>query len=136
MVEAGMHLEFREARWQDIVGNSDDDKPMHPYIASGRIRSWECAHDGKAVGHCAADSATGEIVGISVLPSYRRRGIGTKLLSIVVQWLQSVGIKRVWLSAPSDPALPAYSFYRALGWKATGELADGRSEILELYHGG
>jgi hypothetical protein len=38
----------------------------------------------------------------------------------------------MWLAAPSDPSVPAYRFYRALGWRPTGEhLADG-DEIIEL----
>jgi ribosomal protein S18 acetylase RimI-like enzyme len=130
-----MHLEFREARLQDIWRRSHGDKPMHPDIASGRLISWECVHQGKVIGHCAADSKVGEIVGLSVLPPYRTKGIGTKLLSIVVDRLRFDGFERIWLAAPSDPELPAYKFYRALGWRPTGELTEGGSEILELIKG-
>lgn len=130
-----MHLEFRETPLQGMWRRSHGDKPMHSDIASGRLISWECIHQGKVVGHCAADSKVGAIVGISVLPPYRAKGIGTKLLSIAVDRLHSIGFERIWLAAPSDPELPAYKFYRALGWDPTGELTENGSEILQLLNG-
>jgi ribosomal protein S18 acetylase RimI-like enzyme len=130
-----MDLEFREARSQEVWRRSHGDEPMHPDIASGRMIGWECVHHGKVIGHCAADSKSGEIIGISVLPPYRSKGIGAKLLSNVVDRLRAGGFERVWLAAPSDPDLPAYKFYRALGWRPTGELTMDGLEILELLKG-
>jgi hypothetical protein len=38
----------------------------------------------------------------------------------------------VWLAANPDPAGRAHGFYRALGWRPTGEMQHGGDEILVL----
>ena len=93
-------------------------------------------HDSLVVGHCVGDFTSGEVLGLSVLPDYQGQGIGKKLLSLVVDCLRTTGAKRIWLSAPADPALRAYGFYRAVGWVPTGERSGDRSEILELVESG
>ena len=105
---------------------------MPAELSSGQLRSWDCVHDSRVVGHCIADSATGEIVGLSVLSDYQGQGIGRRLLTLVVDWLRAAGAKRIWLAAPSDSTLRAYGFYRAVGWVPTGERTSDGSEILVL----
>jgi ribosomal protein S18 acetylase RimI-like enzyme len=126
-----MQLEFREVRLVDLWRHSRPGEPVPAEVLS--LRSWECLLDTRAVGHCTGDSASGEIVGLSVLPAYEGQGIGRKLLSLVVDALQASGANRIWLAAPSDPALRAYGFYRAVGWVPTGERTGDGSEILELH---
>ena len=132
-----MDLEFRptqltEARIQMLRAVTGKDQPFAADVLSGRVKFRECVHDGRVVGHCIGNSATGEIIGLSVDQSYRRQGIARKLLSLVVDLLLADGVQRIWLEAPSDSTLPAYRFYRALGWQPTGQhLADG-IEIIEL----
>ena len=50
---------------------------------------------------------------------------------LVVESLHAAGTTRIWVSAPPDPNLPAYGFYRAVGWVPTGEHRSDSSEILE-----
>ena len=88
-------------------------------------------HDSLVVGHCVGDAASGEVLGLSVLPDYQGQGIGRRLLSLVVEWLRTTGARRIWLAAPADSSLRAYGFYRALGWVPTGEPSGDGSEILE-----
>lgn len=132
-----MDLQFRptqltEARIQSLRAVTGSDQPFAADVLSGRVKFRECVHDGQVVGHCIGNSASGEILGLSVDLSYRRHGIARKLLSQVVDLLRADGAKRIWLAAPSDPSLPAYRFYRALGWHPTGKhLGDG-DEIIEL----
>jgi ribosomal protein S18 acetylase RimI-like enzyme len=144
-----MELEFRETQWTDIESRFDvrtatrqnallarlgitlQSSVAVTDLASGAIRAWECVHDCRVVGHCTGNSATGEILGLAVLPSYEGRGIGRRLLSLVVGGLRAAGAKRIWLATPSDPALRAYGFYRALGWRPTGEQTGNGDEILE-----
>jgi len=78
-----------------------------------------------------ADSATGEITFLAVLPSHEGQGIGRRLLSLVVNRLHMAGAQRIWLAAPSDPADRAYGFYRAVGWQATGDRTNKGDDILE-----
>ena len=101
-----MNLEFRKARLQDQWHRLNGDKPMPASALT--LLSWECVHDFKVVGHCTADMATGEIIGLLVDHSYRR---------------------------PCDPTLPAHQFYRALGWRPTGERLANGDEILETPEG-
>jgi len=46
--------------------------------------------------------------------------------------LRAAGAKRIWVAAPSDTALRAYGFYRAVGWRPTGQWNVYGDEILEL----
>jgi hypothetical protein len=46
--------------------------------------------------------------------------------------LRADGARRIWLAAPSDSTLPARQFYRALGWRQTGEERSTDEVILEL----
>jgi ribosomal protein S18 acetylase RimI-like enzyme len=127
-----MQLEFRETRLTDHKSISEHAAAA---LSSGSLRMSVCLHDSCVVGHCVGNSTTGEIVGLSVQPDYQGQGIGKRLLSLVVGWLRAAGAERIWLDAPADPALRAYGFYRALGWRATGEQTQNGSfagEILEL----
>jgi ribosomal protein S18 acetylase RimI-like enzyme len=125
-----MDLEFREVDLQEAWKRSYGDKPLPAEVLA--LRSCEAVHNSRAIGHCTADILTGEIIGLSVDHVYRRRGIARKLLSHIVDLLLAEGARRIWLAAPRDSTLPAHHFYRALGWRPTGErLVDGE-EILEF----
>ncbi|MEJ0008882.1 MAG: GNAT family N-acetyltransferase [Steroidobacteraceae bacterium] len=100
------------------------------------LRSWECLHESRVVGHCTANTTTGEIIGLSVDHGFRRQSIARRLLSRIVELLRAQGAGRTWLAAPCDATLPAHRFYRALGWRPTGELQGGTDEILEFPIGG
>jgi ribosomal protein S18 acetylase RimI-like enzyme len=125
-----MDLEFREADLQDAWKHKYGDNPMPAEVLA--LRSWRCLHNSRVIGHCTANIVTGEIIGLSVDHGYRRQGIARKLLSHIVDLLLAGGARRIWLAAPCDSTLPAHDFYRALGWRPTGErLVDGE-EILEF----
>jgi GNAT superfamily N-acetyltransferase len=99
-------------------------------VASGRIKGWICSHDSDLVGFCNGDGETGEILVLAVLPEYEGRGIGSKLLAHVVEWLRSVGFNTLWLAASSDAGIRAHGFYRSLGWRPNGEIDENGDEIL------
>jgi len=69
---------------------------------------------------------------LAVLPEFEARGIGRRLLTLVVEWLRSCNHHRIWLAASPDPSVRAYGFYRSLGWHATGERLRNGDEILVL----
>jgi ribosomal protein S18 acetylase RimI-like enzyme len=147
-----MNLEFREKRLADLnpfadIGATAEEEssrsralllklgiqiPFAPADLLRRIILWECADESLVVGHCSGDLATGEVLSLSVVKDYEGRGIGRKLLSLVVGRLRAEGVQRIWLVAPVAPALRAFGFYRALGWRSTGEQREGDSEVLEL----
>jgi ATP-dependent Clp protease adapter protein ClpS/GNAT superfamily N-acetyltransferase len=132
-----MDLEFRPMNVPETVirtfrAATGKDLPFATEVLSGRVKFRECVHDGQLAGHCVGNSATGEILSLSVAHSYRRQGIARKLLSLVVDLMRADGAQRIWLAAPRDSTLPAYRFYRALGWQPTGEQLTHGDEILEL----
>ena len=85
---------------------------------------WLCEVDGRVVGFSMADSGTGEMWVIAVLPDYEGRGIGARLLELVERWLWARGWQESWLTTAIDPSLRAYGFYRKYGWEDR-EIRDG-----------
>jgi GNAT superfamily N-acetyltransferase len=101
-------------------------------MASGRLKGWGCLHGSTLVGFCNGDGETGEVLVLAVLPEYERRGIGSSLLSRVVEWLRSAGCNTLWLAASPDTRIRAHGFYRSLGWRPNGKTEQNGDEILVL----
>jgi ribosomal protein S18 acetylase RimI-like enzyme len=72
-----------------------------------------------AYGHI--DNETPELA-ISVLPNFRGRGIGSKIMQSLFDLLRESGYKRTSLSVQKDN--PAVRFYERLGYEITGERLD------------
>ena len=105
------------------------------HIAGGRIKGWICAHESDLVGFCNGDGQTGEVLVLAVLPEHENKGIGSKLLAHVVEWLRSIGFNTLWLAASPDAATRAHGFYRSLGWRPSGKINENGAEILVLPDG-
>lgn len=56
-----------------------------------------------------------------------------RLLEAMVGDLNALGHRRVWLAASPDPTIRAHGFYRAQGWRPTGQVDAIGDEILELH---
>jgi ribosomal protein S18 acetylase RimI-like enzyme len=80
-------------------------------------RGWLCKADGRVVGFTMGNRETGEMWVIAILPEYEDKGIGGRLLTLVEDWLWSVGWDEIWLTTDTDPTLRAYGFYRRQGWR-------------------
>jgi ribosomal protein S18 acetylase RimI-like enzyme len=102
-------------------------------FGSGTIVGFVCTCEDRVVGFCSGEFVSGEILVLAVLPDYEGRGVGKQLLSSVVARLHQAGARRVWLAAAADPTVRAQGFYRALGWRPTGERTSNGDEILELH---
>jgi ribosomal protein S18 acetylase RimI-like enzyme len=87
-------------------------------------RGWLCEDAGKVVGFAMGNRETGEMWVIAVLPEHEGRGIGARLLTLVENWLWSVGWSEIWLTTDTDPTLRAYGFYMRQGWEDS-EISDG-----------
>jgi len=72
-----------------------------------------------AYGHL--DNNTPELA-VSMLPEYRNRGIGTKLMNALFDLLRENGYKKTSLSVQKDN--PAVRFYLRLGYEITGDRLD------------
>ena len=60
-----------------------------------------------------------EILTIGVLPEHRRHHVGSSLLSEMIDWAGSVGVKRIFLEV-SVENLPARRLYERFGFCQTG----------------
>lgn len=102
-------------------------------LRSGREQTWVCFDEETPIAFCGANGDNGEVVVLAVLPEYEGRGIGKRLLERAVDWLRSRGWRRLWLAANPDPKGRAHGFYRAQGWRPTGERQErAGDEILVL----
>jgi GNAT superfamily N-acetyltransferase len=137
-----MELVFRVVPWDDLepfetrdyiapIPNGPLPSAMAAESRSERIKVWECRVNTRVVGRCVASLLSGEILFVGVLPSYEDLGIGKTLLASACQWLRASGASRIWLQTFPDPRLRSYGFYRAVGWRPTGERTEDGDEILE-----
>jgi len=104
-------------------------------LESGALVGSVCTCDDRVIGFCSGDPHTGEVLVLAVLPDYEGRGVGKQLLARVVERLQRARPIRVWLAAAADPTLRSHGFYRALGWRPTGERTENGDEILAWREG-
>ena len=82
-------------------------------------RGWLCEEEGRIIGFVMGDGKTGELWVIAVLPEFEGRGVGTRLLAIVEEWLWSLDWQEIWLWTSSDSRKRAYKFYRKHGWSVS-----------------
>jgi GNAT superfamily N-acetyltransferase len=102
-------------------------------VASGALPGQVCCDGPTIVGYCFADGASGEVVVLALLPAYEGRGIGRRLLDLVVAQLVARGHRRLFLGCAADPATRSHGFYRHLGWTSTGTFDRFGDEILECF---
>jgi ribosomal protein S18 acetylase RimI-like enzyme len=80
-----------------------------------------------AYGHI--DNETPELA-ISVLPTLRGQGIGSKMMQSLFELLRERGYKQTSLSVQKDN--PAVRFYKRLGYEITGEKIEDYLMVKEL----
>jgi GNAT superfamily N-acetyltransferase len=102
-------------------------------VRSDSLPGYVCCDKDSIVGYCFGDKASGEVVVLALLPEYEGRGIGRRLLGLVVDHLAGVGHERLFLGCAADPATRSHGFYRHLGWVCTGTFDGAGDEILELF---
>lgn len=99
-------------------------------LESGKLFGVVCEYDGRVVGFCTGDTATGEVIVLAVLPEREGKGVGLSMLERVVQELSKRGLARIWLACSSDPNSRSHGFYRNNGWIETGEKQENGDDIL------
>jgi ribosomal protein S18 acetylase RimI-like enzyme len=88
--------------------------------ADGRVigAAWARVLDGDPRGYGYVDDATPELA-ISLLPAYRNRGIGTRLLRSLLGRMAAAGYAKTSLSVDRDN--PASRLYSRLGFETIAE---------------
>ncbi len=102
-------------------------------VRSDSLPGYVCTDEGTLAGYCFGDKATGEVVVLALLPAYEGRGIGRRLLDLVVDRLSAEGHRRLYLGCSSDPATRSHGFYRYLGWRSSGAVDRFGDEVLEMF---
>lgn len=93
------------------------DQDCEEYMTK-RGRAWVCESGNQIVGFGYADLKENSIWALFVLPGFERKGIGKKILHMMLEWLFSITKETVWLS--TDPDTRAAEFYRMQGWTESG----------------
>jgi ribosomal protein S18 acetylase RimI-like enzyme len=102
-------------------------------VADDSLPGYLCLDEGTLVGYCFGDKASGEIVVLALLPEWEGRGIGKRLLNMVVRDFTGLGFQRLFLGCSSNPNVRSYGFYRHLGWTSTGTFDAANDEVLEYF---
>lgn len=76
--------------------------------------------------HIEKKSKNGHIITVDVLPGYRCKGIGSKLLEEIEEIFLNEGVKKCHLEVREDN-IPALKLYKKVGYK--------EAKILENYYG-
>ena len=95
-----------------------------------RGKGWVCECEGQIVGFAIADLKEDNIWALFIDPKFEKKGIGSKLQNIMLDWYFSQGKTYVWLG--TSPNTRAETFYRKTGWIENGK--NGPNEIkFEMY---
>jgi len=89
-------------------------------------RGWVVEDDGRIVAFAIGNAVNGNIWALFVESGYEGRGHGRRLHDVMVNWLWSCGLKRLWLTTGQKTR--AQRFYERAGWQNGGIQPNG--EIL------
>ena len=100
------------------------DADVEDYITR-RGKGWVYEENGQIAGFAIADLQEHSVWALFVDPLFEKKGIGTLLQLIMLDWYFSNSTETIWLS--TSPGTRAEAFYRKSGWKETG--THGKGEI-------
>lgn len=101
-----------------VIGETD----YRPFLEE-HGRGWVVEEAGRIVGFAVGDARDGNIWALFVDPQAERRGHGRRLHDTMVTWLQSRGLRQLWLT--TEPQTRAAAFYAAAGWTLAGTTTSG-----------
>jgi GNAT superfamily N-acetyltransferase len=90
-----------------------------------RGKGWVCEERGQVLGFAIADLQEDNIWALFIHPEHEKKGIGSKLQQMMLDWYFAQNKKTVWLG--TAPGTRAEKFYTASGWRKTG--TNGPKEI-------
>ena len=118
--------EMQRVRMTVNENRLSDPAKVQPHHYDEMLRAgagWVCEIDDVIVAFAIPDAQQGAIWALFVEPAHERKGIGRRLLAIMVDWLFGMGHRSLWLT--TDPNTRAVGFYEAAGWQRAGITADG-----------
>lgn len=99
------------------------------FIAHRSSRTWVAEDDDRIVGFVVAGRQpvrVGHIITIDILEGYRRRGVGSELMSVAENWARKAKLELMYLETAEDN-LSAQKFYEGRGYR--------KVEKVEQYYG-
>lgn len=103
-----------EAMLAFVRGNIEAGHPHMVAVSDGKIVGWcdirRAARDAQA--HCGT-------LGMGIIPDYRDRGLGRRLIAAVLDASRAVGLHRIELNAHADN-LRAIALYEKVGFEHEG----------------
>jgi ribosomal protein S18 acetylase RimI-like enzyme len=105
------------------------------YLRSRRCRTLVAEKEGETVGFviaCSEPKRLGHIITIDVTPSAQRRGVGSKLLGEIENWLWEQGAEVIYLETPVDDA-GAKDFYDRHGYFVFDRIEEYYSDSLDAF---
>lgn len=126
--------------WVDAgmgLNTTDDSREgIEKYLHRNPTTSFVAVEDGRVIGAVLAghDGRRGYIQHMTVMPSYRNRGIGARLVDCTMEALEKEGIKKVALVAFKKNDL-GNGFWERIGFTVREDLYYRNKSIQELeYH--
>ena len=111
------------ALWMTIRGFGiraldDSREDVTRFIRRNPTTSVVAEADGRIVGSilCGSDGRQGALYHVCVARTYRRRGIGTRMVGYCMERLREMGVNKVALIAFSSNDV-GNAFWRRIGWK-------------------
>jgi len=97
---------------------------LREFLGAPGARAWVAEETETLVGFVIVQRIgrdRGHVITLDVREDQRRRGIGTKLLTIGEEWLARQGVRRVRLETAVNNE-PAVAFWQKAGYEVTGRL--------------
>jgi GNAT superfamily N-acetyltransferase len=95
-------------------------------------KGWVVEEAGLVAGFGIVGLAQKSVWALFVRPEYESRGLGSRLLQIMLDWYFGQTRETVWLSTGAGTR--AEEFYRRAGWQETGRLPKGEIRFEMTYH--
>ncbi len=111
-------------------------KQWEKELRKNYVYAFACFRNYKIVGICVFQKifCNAELTYLSIHPTYRRRGLGKKLLKETLKICESFDIEKIQLEV-SDKNLDALNFYNAFGFETIGirkkYYKDGSNALLQ-----
>lgn len=96
--------------------STNDVRLEHSFLLSGRNGAWA------GVALLGVRGASGWVAGMAVAPLWRRRGVGDRLMRLLLAEAERIGVRRLQLEVLDENAT-AISLYTRLGFRAIRPLA-------------
>ena len=105
------------------------------FVGQRNAKTWVAEAGEEIVGFVVAKRPlrqVAHIITIDVIKSWRRRGVGARLMDTVEDWVRQQGLRLVYLETAQDN-VPAQRFYQERGYEQIETLKDYYARGLDAW---